>query len=180
MRNLLKFLLSLAAASLLMLAFRALVFTIYSINGEGLEPEFMAGDRVLVNRWSYGLRMGGRGLFAYDRICKQPINRGDIVAYENPCEGHQQRVLFGRIKALPGDTVRYLGGTELVPSIQDCATADYYWIEALGKDNPLDSRQLGMISEQLIIGRACLLLFSHEPGKAFWEGYRKNRFLIVQ
>ncbi len=176
MRNLLKFLLSLAVALLLMLVFRALAFTIYSVEGEGLEPEFMAGDRVLVNRWSYGLRMGGTGLFSYDRICRQSVCRGDIVAYENPTEGQRPHVLFGCIKALPGDTVRYLGKTELIPSIKDCAKADYYWIQSLSDENPLDSRELGLIREQYIIGRACMLVYSHQPGDPFWKGYRRNRF----
>ncbi len=178
MRNLLKFLLSLTIALVLMLVFRALVFTIYSIDGKGLEPEFKAGDRVLVNRWSYGLRMGGEGLFEYGRICRQSISRGDIVAYEVP--GDRQRKLLGRVKALPGDTVRYMGGTELLPSIRNCDNADYYWIEAINETNPLDSRQLGFIKEQLIIGRVSMLIYSHNPEKPFWKGYRYNRFFVPQ
>ncbi len=178
MRNFLKFLLSVAVAFVLMLVFRSLAFTIYSIDGEGLEPEFMAGDHVLVNRWSYGLRMGGNGLFEYGRICRQPINRGDIVAYEEPGDGG--RTLIGRIKALPGDTIHYLGGTTLLPSIKNCDNADYYWIETINEQNPLDSRQLGDIREEYIIGRACMLIYSHEPGQPFWKGYRENRFFRYQ
>ena len=62
MRNLLKFLLALTVALMLMMAFRALVFTIYYVDGDGLEPEFVAGDHVMVNRWSYGLRTGSRSV----------------------------------------------------------------------------------------------------------------------
>ena len=39
-------------------AFRALVLTIYTIEGNALEPMFKSGDRIMVNRWSYGLRAG--------------------------------------------------------------------------------------------------------------------------
>lgn len=178
MRNTLKFLLAVVASVLLMLAFRALVFTIYSVNGEGLEPEFMAGDHVMVNRWSYGLRTGGHGLFSYGRLCRQPAKRGDIVAYENPIDSLQGQVLFGRICALPGDTVRYQGRIVLMPSLANCAEADYYWIQAINEKNPLDSRQLGYISERFIIGRAFVIVYSHEPEKPFWSGYRGNRWLL--
>ena len=180
MRNLLKFLLSLTVALLLMMAFRTLVFTVYSVDGDGLEPIFTAGDRVMVNRWSYGLRTGGNNqLFGYGRICHQQAQRGDIVAYEDPTDSTFHRVLFGRIRAPPGDTIRYSKQTEVVPSLHNCADGDYFWIQAINEQNPLDSRQLGFISEQRIIGRACMLVFSHEPGQPFWKGYRKNQLFLM-
>jgi hypothetical protein len=89
-------------------------------------------------------------------------------------------VLFGRCRALPGDTVRYSGQVEMVPSVKDCADADYYWIQTLSEDNPVDSRQLGFISEQFIIGRAFLIIFSHNPVQPFWRGYRNDRLLLLK
>ena len=179
MRSTLKFLLALAVSLLLMMAVRALVFTIYTVDGEGLEPEFLQGDHVMVNRWSYGLRTGGNGrLFPYGRLCHQAIERGDLVAYEDPREGANGAVLFGRCRALPGDTVRYQGRTELVPSLKNCDDADYYWIQAIGQHNTIDSRELGFISEQLIIGRAFLIVFSHDEQQPLWTGYRSKRFLL--
>lgn len=181
MRNTLKFLLALAVALLLMLAFRSLAVTIYKVEGDGLQPEFLAGDHVMVNRWSYGLRTGSvRGLFSYGRLCRQAVERGDIVAYEDPRDTTRRSVLFGRCRALPGDTVRYSGQVEMVPSVKDCADADYYWIQTLSEDNPVDSRQLGFISEQFIIGRAFLIIFSHNPGEPFWRGYRNDRLLLLK
>ena len=190
MRNLLKFLLSLAVALLLMMAFRTLAFTIYYVEGDGLEPEFVAGDHVMVNRWSYGLRTGShsvsdrqqgkKSLFGYGRLGRRPMNRGDIVAYEDPSDSTFNRVLFGRLHALPGDTVRYNGSIELVPSIANCADADYFWIQTLNEANPLDSRQLGFISEQRIIGRACLVVYSHPADSSIWSGYRNDRFLLLK
>ncbi len=180
MRNLLKFILSLAVALLLMLLFRSLAFTIYSIDGDGLEPEFLSGDRVMVNRWSYGLRMGGNGLFSYARLCRQPIKRGDIVAYEGFDDEYNSHLLFGRIRALPGDTIHYMGELDILPSRHNCDIDDCYWIESINERNPIDSRQLGFISEQCIIGRICMLVYSHDPSQPFWTGYRKGRFLIYQ
>lgn len=179
MRSTLKFLLSLAIALLLMLAFRALVFTIFVVGGDGLEPEFAAGDRVMVNRWSYGLRTGrSDGWFGYGRLCQQPVGRGDIVAYEDPRDSTHTNILFGRVCALPGDTIRYKGQTDLVPSLRNCADADYYWLKAINEQNPLDSRYLGYINEQFIIGRAFLVVYSRDLSQPFYAGYRKSRFLL--
>lgn len=179
MKGWLKFLLSLTIALLLMMAFRSLGVTIYAVEGNGLDPEFEAGDRVMVNRWSYGLRTGnGDGLFPYGRLLRQPVKRGDIVAYENPCDSSRRSVLFGRCCGMPGDTVRYNGLVQLVPSLKDCADADYFWIKTLSNNNPLDSRQLGFVSERHIIGRAFLIIYNHEPAAPLWNGYRRDRFML--
>ena len=43
-----------------MLLFRATVATLCVVEGDALAPLLIAGDRVVVNRWSYGLRTGGK------------------------------------------------------------------------------------------------------------------------
>ncbi len=86
MKNAFKFVMALLVTILLMLAFRALVFTVYAVNGSGLEPDFIDGDRVLVNRWSYGLRTGGNKLFNYTRWLASPVERGDLVVFNNPSD----------------------------------------------------------------------------------------------
>ena len=52
MRKTAKFLIALALAFLLMLGFRAIVFTICAVDGDALSPLLQKGDRVLVTRWS--------------------------------------------------------------------------------------------------------------------------------
>ena len=160
-----------------MLAFRALVMTVCTIGGNGLSPQFLEGDRVVINRWSYGLRTGKKGgLFDYGRICQQKVEKGDFIAFED---------LYGRIyicqcAALPGDTV-YLDNDKVpcvVPGVQTCDDQDYYWVKSINNDNPIDSRMLGFIPEERIIGRACLILFSHDPETSFWRGYRSERLLL--
>ena len=160
-----------------MLTFRALVMTVCTIEGDGLSPQFQEGDRVVINRWSYGLRTGKKGgLFDYGRICEQKVEKGDFIAFED---------LYGRIyicqcAALPGDTV-YLDNEKIpcvVPGVQTCDEQDYYWVRSINKDNPIDSRLLGFIPEERIIGRACLILFSHDSKAPFWKGYRSERLLL--
>lgn len=178
MRATLKFLGVLFIAFLVMMAFRALVFTICTIDGDGLAPRFKAGDRVIVNRWSYGLRTGERGgLFDYGRLCRQEIKRGDIIAFDD----EKGNIYLCRCAAVPGDTILTKGQTLcVVPGLINCADRDYYWVEAIGRNNPLSSEQLGFVYEEQIIGRACLVLYSHDPSAPFWNGYRSDRLLLPQ
>ena len=172
MRSSLKFLVALAIAFVVMLAFRTLVMTVCTVDGKGLEPVFQAGDRVVVNRWSYGLRTGEKGsLFDYGRICRQEIKKGDFIAFEDSLG----KMLICRCAALPGDTIL----DKVVPGLVNCADQDYYWVESLGKNNATDSRQMGFIPEERIIGRACLILYNHAPSAPFWKGYMKDRVLLL-
>ena len=154
MRITLKFIVALAAAFIAMLAFRALVFTIYTVPGSLLEPEFKAGDRVMVNRWSYGLRTGGSGLFPYGRLWRQPITKDDLVE------------MVRRGRGVCG-TAWTEGRTVIVPGKLNCARHDYYSID-----------QLGLVREEQIIGRVSLVIYNHAPGHAFWRGYSSKRILL--
>lgn len=175
MRTTLKFLLALVGAFVAMLAFRTLVFTTYTVTGSGLEPVFVAGDRVLVNRWSYGLRTGEDGsLFSYGRLCRQPVAKGDFVAFEDSLG----QVLICQCVAVPGDTIVYKGRREVVPGRFNCSRQDYYWLRSINPDNPVDSRRMGFIPESSIIGRACMVMFSHDPTYPFWGGYVASRFFL--
>ena len=166
MRSTLKFIVALAVAFAAMLLFRALVFTIYTVPGSTLEPDFKAGGRVMVNRWSYGLRTAGSPLFPYGRLCRQPVDRGDLIAVDDD-EG---RVLIGRCTALPGDTVSYDGhDAVIVPGRASCARFDYYDVEPIG-----------LVSEEHIIGRIALVVYNHAAGRPFWQGYDKRRTLLLK
>lgn len=181
MRNTLRFLLAMAVALMATMAFRAVVASVFTVEGEGLSPVFIKGDRVMVNRWSYGLRTGSsQGLFSYGRLCRQAVEAGDYIAYEDPRDTTGQTVLFGRCRYLPGDTMLIDGRRTVVPSLRDCADADYYWVAALGEGNPTDSRHLGFISERLIIGRAFLIVFNHDDSQPLWSGWRNDRLMLLK
>ena len=179
MKKTLRFLLALVVAFAVMLMVRAVGLTIYTIDGPGLEPVFEAGDRVLVNRWSYGLRIGGSsGIFDYGRIGRQPVRRGDLVAFETPADSTGNHILLCRCVGLPGDSITVDGHPVIVPSIANCASADYYWMESVNPDNAADSRSLGFIAEELIIGRAVAVVYNHHPERPLWNGWRSDRFLL--
>lgn len=181
MRSLLKFLGALIIALLAMLAFRAIAFTIYTVPGEGLEPAFLRGDRVMVNRWSYGLRTGGEGLFAYGRILRQPVKRGDLVAV-NDSTG---QVIICRCTAVPGDSVSIISkkasecAKMIVPGTITCADHDYYWMQPINRQGNRSSHRLGFIPEESIIGRVCLIAYNHNDSLPLWKGYHPQRWFVL-
>ena len=161
MREWLKNVMVLASAFALMLAFRALVFSIHSVNGSGLTPTYQNGDRLLVNHCSYGLRIEGHGLLPYSRLLRSQVKRGDVVAFKVPSDSISG-IYIARCKAVPGDTINTHKGKIIVPGLKTCAKVDYYWLEALNKDNPADSRHLGFIPESSIIGEVITVLYNRK------------------
>lgn len=118
MKSALKFILAIAAAIALALLFRCVAFTIYTVPEQGIKPWLIAGDRVLVNRWSYGLRTGGGRFFRYSRWMKKKVGKGELVAFNlptdtlHPTKSRPVQVAF--CMAAPGDTIR-IGGKPIVP-----------------------------------------------------------------
>ena len=172
MVNWLKYVIAFASAILLMLLFRTLAFSIHDVMGNGLSPLYQDGDRLLVNRCSYGLRIPGNGLLPYSRLMRQPVKRGDIVAFTIPDNslsdgknGQTQRVAgiyIARCSAVPGDTIRTADGTLTVPGLVNCAKGDFYWLESVNPANRADSRYLGFIPESSIVGRVVTVVYNRK------------------
>ncbi len=146
----------------LMFGLRSLVVSVHSVEGNGLAPLFTSGDRILVNRCSYGIRVGGSRLLPYSRLARRGVDRGDVVAFHSPVDSIGG-LLVARCKAVPGDTIHTADGLLVIPGRKQCAKADYYWMEAVNRNNPVDSRHLGLISEEFIVGRVETLLFQWPP-----------------
>lgn len=177
MRSLLKFVLALVVAMAAMMAFRALCFTLYSVDSRQMAPTLQQGDRILVNRWSYGLRTGGEGLFSYGRICRQQVRHGDIVAFDCHTDSTATEVMIGRCRALPGEQTFVDGQRLTVPSVANCDAADCYLIEQLSALNE-PPRYFGFVAEEDIIGRVVLVVYNHQPGAPLWSGYNADRLLL--
>ncbi len=109
MKGLLKFIAALCITMLTMLVFRALFFTIYTVPNNSMAPLLKNGDRILVNKCSYGLRTGEDIRYGYSRWIKQNLCKGDITAFNYPIDISgsisDNPVYVARCSALPGDTV---------------------------------------------------------------------------
>jgi len=154
----LKYVIALVSAFALMLAFRTLALSIHGVTGDGLAPLYQNGDRLLINRCSYGMRVKGSQLLPYSRLMRQPVKRGDIVAFLAP-DNQSDGLMIARCIAIPGDTIPTNKGVIMVPGVTTCDKIDYYWLEALNPDNPADSRHLGLIPESHIVGRVVSVLY---------------------
>ncbi len=75
-----------------------------------MENSLFQGERILVNKWSYGLRLPLMSAFSYHRCRERPVQKRDIVVFNNPA-GIQQptidrrEIYISRCIGTPGDTL---------------------------------------------------------------------------
>ena len=79
-----KWILAFAGAVVVVLLLRGFAFTSCLIPSTGMENSIFQGERILVNKWSYGLRVPFMSLFSYHRWCESPVRQQDIVVFNNP------------------------------------------------------------------------------------------------
>ncbi|MDR0893659.1 MAG: S26 family signal peptidase [Mediterranea sp.] len=106
-----KWILTLAGAVVVVLLLRTFGFMSCLIPDAGMERTILRGERILVNRWSYGLRTPFTSPLGYHRWLPRPVGRQDVVVFNNPhpTDTHtaidHRDVYIGRCAALPGDTL---------------------------------------------------------------------------
>lgn len=105
-----RWIIALTGAIVIVLLFRCFAFTSCLIPSSGMENSLLQGERILVNRWSYGLRLPFMSLFSYHRWMEKAIKNGEIVVFNNPGQVSQpvidQRGIYiSRCIGLPGDTL---------------------------------------------------------------------------
>lgn len=104
-------LLTLLIAVSLVLLIRTFAFTSCTIPSEGMENTLYRGDRVLVNKWSYGLRLPFTSLFGYHRWGTPDVKRGEIILFNNPAPADhstaidRRELYVSRCVGQPGDTL---------------------------------------------------------------------------
>ncbi len=82
---------AIAIAVILVLIIRWLLFMPFIVDGPSMEPNFLTGERVIVNKVLYKFR--------------EP-HRGEVVVFHVPEEG---RNFIKRVIGVPGDKIRYEG-----------------------------------------------------------------------
>ncbi|WP_455971478.1 signal peptidase I [Bacteroides congonensis] len=105
-----KWILAFAGAVVVVLLLRGFAFTSCLIPSTGMENSIFQGERILVNKWSYGLRVPFMTLFSYHRWGERPVQRQDIVVFNNPASIRQpvidsREVYISRCIGVPGDTL---------------------------------------------------------------------------
>lgn len=102
---------ALIAAVAVVLLIKVFAFASCTIPSSGMENSLYRGDRIIVNKWSYGFRTPLSSLFSYHRWGNSPVNRNDIVIFNNPHPVSPQtaidnrEVFVSRCVGVPGDTL---------------------------------------------------------------------------
>ncbi len=149
---------SLAFVVVLAILIRHYLVQTFVVEGSSMEPNFISGQYILVDKVSFRFRS---------------IERGEVVVFEPP---NRKGVSFiKRVVGLPGETLEVKDGQILVNSrilkedwtVQSTETfsktdsllqlkQDQYFLLGDNRPNSEDSRRFGAISKQKIIGRSLL------------------------
>lgn len=88
----------------IVLILRSFLVEPFQIPSGSMLPTLEVGDFILVNKYSYGLRLPVAGTKIMDVGDPQ---RGDVMVFKYPIDGHTNYIK--RVIGLPGDHIRYRG-----------------------------------------------------------------------
>ena len=104
-----KWIFAFTGAIAVVLLLRGFAFTSCLIPSTGMENSLFQGERILVNKWSYGLRLPLMSLFSYHRWCERSVRKQDVVVFNNPAIGQptidRREIYISRCIGTPGDTL---------------------------------------------------------------------------
>ena len=150
--------LTLIIAVSLVLLVRTFAFTSCIIPSDGMENTLYRGERVLVNKWSYGLRLPFTPLIGYHRWGTAEVGRGDVVLFNNPAPADpsiaidSREVYISRCVGQPGDTLM-LNHERVVTSDGIVSPDDKFLYSYPGEQEDLmlaALQQAGMADNQLL------------------------------
>ncbi len=99
-----EFVASLAPVLGLVLVLRSFVVEPFQIPSSSMVPTLKVGDFILVNKWTYGIRLP---VLRTKIIELNSPQRGDVMVFFPP---HEERYFIKRVIGLPGDEIHVLGG----------------------------------------------------------------------
>jgi signal peptidase I len=151
-----------------------------------MEYTLMPGDRVLVDKTAYGLRVP---LTTVDILGSSGPERGDVAVFDSPRDGTR---LIKRVVAVGGDTVSLVGGQLWIngkrygdkhiewfeekpaylnlndgggPDVEDLELpAGTVLVLGDHRGNSLDGRYFGLVSESELVGRALGIFYRRGEG----------------
>ena len=189
-----KDLVSIGLTTLLVLAARSSLADHYAVPTGSMEYTMMPGDRVVVNKSAYGVRVP---FTSWTFMNRNPVTRGDVVIFDSPEDGVR---LVKRVVAVGGDTVAIWGGRVRIngayltdqanPSIEIYGShrallnlsygggfdmkptpIPQGYVLTIGdfRGNSRDGRMFGLIPARIIYGRAVAVYYRRGDG-LMWRG----------
>ncbi len=166
LRNAVEWVAVIVGAVVIALLVRNFVVQSFQIPSGSMHPTLVEGDRVLVNRLSYRLH---------------DINRGDVIVFARPesapAAPGEPEDLIKRVIGLPGDTVEardgdvyvnnrkldepYLAEGTMTTNLDEPVKVPEGELFVMGdnRGNSSDSRFIGTIPEDLVVGRAFAIIW---------------------
>lgn len=149
---------------LVVVLLRGCVATSYLIPSSGMENSLYRGERILVNKWSYGLRLPFMKLWGYHRWADRPVQKDDILVFNNPANLSEsaidrREVFISRCIGLPGDTLLIDSLYSVIPSEKNAPDQKFLYTYPRQKEQQLDS---------------LLLILSISPNKLLGQDSVKN------
>lgn len=175
-----------------LMAARSTLADHYYVPSGSMEPTLIPGDRVVVDKMAYGMRVPFTQIQISDG---DAVTRGEVVIFDSPRDGKR---LIKRIVAIGGDEVIVSNGRLLINgnfmarlddldtevfgerivrlNMADGGGPDFVSSIPEGKllamgdhrGNSLDGRIFGLIEEQSVYGRAVAVYFRNGDGFV-WE-----------
>jgi signal peptidase I len=164
----------------------------YYVPSGSMQYTLMDGDRVIVNKMSYGFRIP---LTKIDIFGDSTPTRGDIAVFDSPEDGKTR--LIKRIVAIGGDhvvvrngqlsingrplgdrRVEHFGERDAMLNLTSGGGPDYEvdvppgMVLAMGdhRGNSNDGRRFGLIDERELFGRAVAIYYRRDGGEGFtWK-----------
>ena len=174
------------------LAARSTLADHYVVPSGSMEHTLYPGDRVLVDKRAYGMRVPFTGIELFKG---KAVGRGDVVIFDSPLDGTR---LIKRIVGVAGDRVSVRDGRVAVNGLQlglvSNAAAERFGsrvvhlnldsgggpdldvvipgglVLAIGdhRGNSRDSRYFGLVDENTVYARAIAVYWRHHEG-AVWK-----------
>ena len=127
---------------------------VYRVNGSSDAPSFLVGDRILLFKSAYDIRLPYSN--AVIRSYAQP-KRGDVVMFRSPEEDY---LVFKRVVGCPGDTILMRENRLEINGM----TLTYERVDISGYEFAAGSNNLGTVIEEES-GNGPTHLITHTPGK---------------
>ena len=181
---------AIVVAVLLALFVRTFVVQAFKIPSGSMLPTLQIGDHLLVNKFSYGVRLPVTGTQV---ISRQGPARGDVVVFRFPRDRSLDYIK--RVVAIGGDTVEvrakevFLNGEQVVNShahftgldIMSAAGGprDNYgpvtvpegkiFVMGDNRDNSYDSRFWGFVDQRDVLGKAFVIYWSWDVDESLFS-----------
>lgn len=139
-----KIAITIVGVALVVVLLRGCVATSYLIPSSGMENSLYQGERILVNKWSYGLRLPFMKLWGYHRWVDSPVQKEDILVFNNPANLSEpvidrREVFISRCIGTPGDTLLIDSLFSVIPSEKNAPDQKFLYSYPSQREQQLDS-----------------------------------------